>query len=187
MMRLFIAIKLSDQQRKEIHHFQQDIKPFLEGVRWVPAENLHLTLKFLGEVSKDQLKAVQAAIDHSCADRESFQLIYGGCGVFPSPLKARVIWTGLLSGQDVVENIAEKIDNNLHRIGFSPEKRKFKAHLTLGRMRYPLDRTLIEKSISAGEQFKTSEALVDRVLLVESSLTRHGAVYRAIYEKIFRS
>ena len=185
-VRLFIAIEVSEQQKHELTELQHKLKGDLEGVRWVRLEGLHLTLKFFGEIEEEKIGLIVKAMDYSMASLTAFQIIYGGCGVFPSPQKARVIWTGLAEGASDVQKLAEKLENNLSGYNLAREKRAYHPHLTLGRLRYPLSENVINKIIEQERTFKTAAAGINGVILYKSQLFRQGAVYTPIHKATFK-
>ena len=97
-MRLFIAIDPSAEQREGLQSLQQRLAGSLDGVKWARPEGLHLTLKFLGEQEEDLIHEIIAAMEKAAALTTPFNLQFGQAGVFPSPQRARIIWTGVRSG-----------------------------------------------------------------------------------------
>lgn len=185
-MRLFTAIALSEKQKKEVLILQNRLREYLEGVRWVRPEALHLTLKFLGETDEAVLPAVKEAMDETTADEGRFSVSLRKSGVFPGPSKARVLWVGLDDSAPLVTALAEKLDRNLSGKGFAPEKRPYRPHLTIGRLRYPLPKKTIEKFISEENSFQSSPVTAEEIVLFESKLLRDGAVYRPLYCSTFK-
>lgn len=178
MARLFIAIALSEQQKTELGALQQKIKGYLDGVRWVRPEGLHLTLKFLGETDPGRFEAVKAAMEETGSSAGSFVVTYGQSGVFPSPQRARVVWIGLTKGETAVRELAVKLDRALKRRGFKPEKRSFKPHLTIGRIRDTLAREKVQQFIEREGSFETGSSRVEEIILFESKLSPQGASYQ---------
>ncbi len=94
-MRCFISVNLSDEVRKSIQSVIDDLRPQSRAVRWVPAENLHLTLKFLGEVDEGMVDDIRGLLAPICGKYRSFDITLRGTGVFPNPARPRVIWIGI--------------------------------------------------------------------------------------------
>lgn len=181
-MRLFIAQKLTDQQKKSIEHLQQKLHHHLDGTKWVSPAAMHLTLTFLGEVQTDSVPSVIKAMQAAAAGTESFECSYGGGGVFPAPDKAKVIWLGLRSGSEAVHSLASGLSAALAEKGFFVESRSFTPHLTLGRLRYSLALDKIMNFLEETRSFATVTARIEQIILYMSRLTRQGAVHTAVQE-----
>ena len=104
-------------------------------VRWVRPENVHLTLKFLGDVSKDHLGRVAEALELICSRHEPFKAEPSGFGTFPSARKARILWVSIGEGSAPLRTLAKDVEVSLEPLGFGREDRSFMPHLTLGRAR----------------------------------------------------
>jgi RNA 2',3'-cyclic 3'-phosphodiesterase len=185
-VRLFIALELSGQQKKEIRELQQRLHSYLTGVKWVQPAGLHLTLKFLGEVDPVRVPDILEAVKSAASETEPFLFRFGGSGVFPSPRKARVVWVGLRECSGPVSALAEALNENLIGIGFPADGRPFKPHLTLGRLREALPVENIERFIDQEHSFSSVWGPVEGVTLYRSDLNRHGAVYTPVQKILFR-
>jgi RNA 2',3'-cyclic 3'-phosphodiesterase len=181
-VRLFIALNLSEKQKKELHNLQQRLQAYLEGVKWVGPQGMHLTLKFLGEVEESRIIRIRDAIQSVADSSASFRCTFGGSGVFPAVQKPRVLWVGLREGSDAVHTFVSNLDSVLLSEGFSAETTRFTPHLTLGRLRYPLPPDKIKKFLEEERTFSTDTKLMDAVTLYLSKLSRHGATYTALHE-----
>ena len=187
MARLFIALELSKEQKLEISALQKKSKAYLDGVRWVKPEGLHLTLKFLGETDADKIAPVKKALDQVSSTVTGFEIAYGKSGVFPSPKKARVFWVGLRAGVEAVSALAAKIEPAMSLCGFAPEKRQFTPHLTIGRARGLVKEDLARRFLDEERTFITTPYLVKKVILYESKLTPRGAIYTVRHQALFKS
>lgn len=187
MARLFIALELSEQQKKEVSAFQEKIKDYLDGIRWVKPEGLHLTLKFLGETEPGRIDRIKQAMDDTVSVTKRFDIIYGKSGLFPSPGKTRILWIGLRKGDREAGELADRLDRELSRAGFEPEKRSFKAHLTLGRVRNSLSEAAAKRYLNQESSFTTTARTIDGITLFESSLSSRGASYSILYQAKFPS
>ncbi len=181
MVRLFIAVNLSEQQRHELVQLQNRFKRNLDGVKWVKPEGMHLTLKFLGETDSQMVSKISGILDLSGEIFSSFQIDCSGCGIFPNPARARVIWSGINKGSKDLSDLAEFFNQELSGLGFQPEKRAFMPHLTLGRFRNPVTEKIVNSVLKEEADFQSKSSLVDQVVLYESVLTRHGAIYKPVY------
>lgn len=181
-MRLFIALKLSKKQQHEVGALQSKLKSFLQGVKWVRPENMHLTLKFLGETDSSSVHHIKKALEKAASCQSTFRLGFGKTGVFPNPRKARVLWIDLDSGKDETHNIAEKVQNCLFEEGFPKENRDFQPHLTIGRIRTPIARDQLNVFLEQERSFRTSVESVNEIVLFQSILDRYGASYKEIHK-----
>ena len=145
-----------------------------DRVRWVRPENVHLTLKFLGNVRKEILGDLCAALEEACAGHAPFDVALVGFGAFPSAQRARILWAGVGVGSDQLRALATDLQDTLAPLGFEREERAFTPHLTLGRLRSrPASFDLPTVAGVLGFQ-------VRRVELTESTLSPEGAAYRTI-------
>ncbi|MGB4564854.1 MAG: RNA 2',3'-cyclic phosphodiesterase [Dethiobacteria bacterium] len=181
-MRLFIAVNLSPQQQKEVDLLQQRLKKDLQGIKGVPRENLHLTLKFIGEVPEEKLDAIVQGMQESLAGGKPFPLQLGGMGVFPSVERARVLWLGVNQGAASLAECARRLEKALACRGVSMEQRPYRPHLTLGRMRRPPAAEEIAGVLERERDFRTAETMVESIVLYQSLLFKTGAVYRCLQE-----
>lgn len=134
-MRAFIAIALPAEVREALERLQQDLAASRADVKWVEPPNLHVTMKFLGEITEDQRRAVEAML-RRLAEREApFLLGVQTLGAFPSAAAPRVIWVGLAEGRERVQRMAEAIERGGAALALVKENRPFAAHVTIGRVR----------------------------------------------------
>lgn len=129
-MRLFVAIDPEDAIRARMVRFLEGVRGFAPHARWASPESLHVTLKFIGERSDDELKAIEAGLETVKAS--AFRLNFRACGYFPTPRAARVFWIGVESGAELA-SLAAAVDESLGRLGIPKEEHAFNAHLTLAR------------------------------------------------------
>lgn len=134
-IRTFIAVDLPPQLLQRIQLLLQELKPLAKPgtVRWVPPQNMHLTLKFLGDATPEQLDQVKKAVQEQCRYFPPFEVSARGLGGFPSIAHARVLWMGLTNPPGLKE-LQRAIDNTTAELGFPGENRPFSPHLTLGRV-----------------------------------------------------
>ncbi len=182
-MRLFIAVNLSENQKLKLHQLQQRLQLYLDRVRWVSPEGMHITLKFLGEVNPKLLPEITAAIRQTAASAARFNFRLSGLGVFPNTSRARVIWTGMREGRPEAEALFSRLETELAPLGFANESRKYLPHLTLGRAGYPLPRDLLARALTREKEFATALEKVDKIVLYRSHLSRQGAKYEPLVEE----
>ena len=134
-MRAFIAIEISQEAKSAIAELQNKLREADADVSWTRPENIHLTLKFLGEVSESLVTDI-AAICVECADGSHlFELILKGTGAFPDSRQPRVLWVGLEGDLAELTRLQRNLDEALTRLGFERDGKPFRAHLTIGRIK----------------------------------------------------
>ncbi|MCD6319783.1 MAG: RNA 2',3'-cyclic phosphodiesterase [Candidatus Desulfofervidaceae bacterium] len=180
MIRSFIAIPLPEEVKKALAGLVQALRPIFPKINWVKLENMHLTLKFLGNIREDQITQIKRVIVESCRDVSSFSLQGHGLGVFPNVKRARVIWTGVCGETDLLEKIYFALEKRLAQIGFPEEKRRFQPHLTLGRIKTGASSKLLLEAIQRYQAFSTSSFTVKEIVLFKSNLHPQGARYTAL-------
>lgn len=148
-----------------------------DGVSWVKRDNLHYTMRFIGDVGEDGARRVAEAAREAAAAHDGFGVALGPPGAFPTAKKARVIWLGLNTGNEPFAQLAHSLEQSLARRGFEPEEREFSAHLTLGRVREP-GRDWTAKLLEAGApEGDAARFAVSEIAVVESQLSPGGSIY----------
>ncbi len=185
VIRAFIAINISREIEQRLKFISGDLQQSLRGVpiRWVPVENIHLTLKFLGDVSVANLDLLTKMLETECAGHSPFEFSVGDLGAFPSIRRPRVIWVGVQAPQDLLV-LQRGIDAETARLGYPREDRPFSPHLTLGRVSRGAtsdDARKISEVLSNYKVGYIGAAKVNAVHLYRSDLKPSGAVYTAIY------
>lgn len=134
-MRTFIAIELPEEIRRAIAALQDDLRHARAEVGWTKPENIHLTLKFLGEIEEHSVSQVAQACVETAQAFSSFTLSINGAGAFPNARQPRVLWVGLGDGVEEARRVQARLDERLAAIGFEREARAFHPHLTIGRIK----------------------------------------------------
>ena len=183
-MRAFIAIELSDEIKSALSRVQSHLKYSGADVKWVERENIHLTLKFLGEITEDKAQKIGAILDGIASSSRPFELTLQDIGAFPKIEFPRVIWAGLDKGAGESTEIAKRIDDELSKIGFDRETRPFAAHITIGRVRSPKNKEALKDKINtAGDLWNKVEGqTVGSITLFQSTLTPNGSIYTKLHE-----
>ena len=180
-MRSFIAIELPESTQSELGEIQRELKKTGADIRWVRPENIHLTLKFLGDIEEGLCNDITRVIEGACNTFQPFSLSIQGTGVFPNARAPRVVWVGL-SQDTSLAGIKQEIDTGLVPLGFEQEDRSFVPHLTLGRFRSSQGkRSLMDKVVQLRDN---SYGVIDvkSIALMRSDLSPHGARYTKIAE-----
>lgn len=167
-MRLFVALPLPDHLRDRLAALAEG----LPGARWVAPENLHITLRFLGEIDGRQASDVDAALDGIAAERFSLSLVGVDCFGDPRP---RSLWVGVESNP-ALTRLQAKVEQAVQRAGLPPERRKFKPHVTLARFTsHPGER--LSGYVIRNALFRAAPFPVDHFVLFSSFLSHNGAIY----------
>jgi 2'-5' RNA ligase len=180
-IRAFVAIRLSAEVIGAITELISKISALGAQVAWVKPGNFHLTLRFLGDqVDVDKLEPLKAALDDVAAETKPFVIAARGIGVFPNWHSARVVWVGLESPE--LMTLAERVEASAVGAGFSPERRPYAAHLTVGRVRglHRWRETARALKDWAEHDFGTSR--IDSMTLYRSTLSAGGSIYQALAE-----
>ena len=179
-LRTFTAVELGQKQVQTLAAYtQQLLNKFPSGFRWVKAEHLHLTLKFLGEITPKQAETVSAVLAQVCQNFKPFALRIEGCGAFPNWRNPRTIWAGLTPVKEV-QSLHHQMDAALAQVGFQPEGRSFSPHLTLCRVSDFVDQQCIkglEKTMQTSPFPPMDSWEVKEVVFFKSRLQPGGPVY----------
>jgi len=178
-IRTFIALELPDELKAALARMQKIFMQSSAGVKWVRPESIHLTLKFLGATSMEQVDKVCGVLDHLTRDAAPFSFDASGMGAFPNSRNPKVIWAGLQI-ENRLKAFQEELETALVCMGFAAEDRPFAPHLTLGRLKDGLARKDIAGLIEqfSSERFGRFEA--DHIIFFKSELKPSGPVYTAI-------
>ena len=177
-IRSFIAIDLPPAFLEAIGSLQDELKVGTKGIRWVRSGNIHLTLKFLGDVPEGLLDELGDILASVCKGHAPFELSMGKLGGFPNIERPRVIWLGLVGELEKLDVLKQEIEKGCSSAGLPREKRSFHPHLTLGRVK-----DWRKASATLADLFSRTKAVtadtftVNAVHLYRSDLTRDGAVY----------
>ncbi len=188
MPRLFIAIPIPHEIKQQLSQEILSDKTFSDlPIRWVPAKNLHITLKFLGDTPAGSVLSLIKAIQNTAAQTEPFPIRLEGAGIFPNSQAPRVVWIGIQPPEPLVK-LWQDLEENTAKNGFQREPKPFKAHLTLGRIaenHSHSEKIKIGPLINAASALRFSVFSVDQIQLIQSTLSPHGAEYDTLYtEKI---
>src|SRR5574341_632187 len=175
-MRTFIAIELPQEFTSQIDQLQSVLKKTKADVSWVKPENVHITLKFLGEVKEEKIDEVYQATEKSINGIKAFKVNLQGLGGFPNLRRPRVIWIGVEKGKEVLAEIYPKVEEEFFKIGFPKENRGFTPHLTIGRVKSPKNLDSLAGEINR-TAFQTEEFEIKEVVVMKSTLLPTGAVY----------
>lgn len=183
-MRTFIGFALPEEGLAAVRAMQTELMARRFRVRWVRPDNIHLTLKFLGDVEPREVGRIAAALGAAALGHTPLRLAVRAAGVFPDIRRARVIWAGLSGQVDALNRLHRSIDERLATLGYAAETRPFSGHLTLGRARAKIDPKQLAAALAALETGVSTPFTVDTLVLFKSDLKPSGAVYTKL-EQIF--
>jgi 2'-5' RNA ligase len=175
-LRCFVAIEISDAIKKEIGEIVDNLEKYDADVKWVASENVHLTLKFLGNTSDSLIPKIQEALLHAVSSFTPFYIKIYGTGVFPNRKYPRVIWVGVESSL-LLRRLAGGVEDSMLSLGFKKESKEFNPHLTLGRVRSRSGVEHIINEIGNIREKDFGNIYVDNIKLMKSDLKPKGAEY----------
>lgn len=178
-MRCFIAIY---SRTEELLPLLEELEGIGRGVKPVPPENLHITLKFLGEVDEKYLAGMRNAMEEACGSTPAFSFSIRGVGVLPSRKFIRVVYTPVARGREELVVLQRRMEERLVELGFKKEKRKFTPHLTIARVKSARAKSRVLEFLSSHKNEELGEVRAERVSLVKSTLTPKGPVYTPVEE-----
>ncbi len=182
-MRLFLAVFPPPATRALAARTIDALRKPNDGVSWVKEDNLHYTMRFIGDVGEDGASRVAQAADEAAAVVPAFDAVLGDLGAFPNARKARVIWVGLSTGGDPLRALAERLASALEKRGWERERQKFQAHLTLGRVREPgRDWGPVFASAPSLAEEADARFHVAGLQVVVSQLNPRGSIYTVRHE-----
>jgi 2'-5' RNA ligase len=179
-MRLFFAVPLSEAVKAAVGEAVASIPIESPAWRWIPQDNYHLTLKFLGEVDERLLGSLRDAAVKVAVQSSSFDLIFGRFGAFPSLSRPRVLFFRVEQGVSMLGSLAQRLEDDLEPLGFEKERRPFRAHLTLARIKRRLSAEVQSKLVNVPPLPESTAQAVERFVLMRSHLDRRGATYEEI-------
>jgi 2'-5' RNA ligase len=179
MKRIFIAIKI--EAGKNLSRIISSLKSGLinERINWTNPDNLHLTLAFLGDTEENMIKVVGSMLKDRCGGSGKFLLTLSGTGVFKNLSDPRVLFTGVEPSEEMTKLYYSIIDG-LNETGVQIEKRPFKPHLTLARIKFIRDRSALEKLIEKNNDADIQMVSVEEVVIYESILLPTGPLYKPV-------
>ncbi len=181
-IRTFIAVELPQEIHDALKQLQDVLRASMPDVRWTRSSNIHLTLKFLGDVETSRIDAISEALKNIACQFTPFTTSLAGVGAFPNSRKPRVVWVGLKKGADELVDMAKQIEGSMKRLGFPREKRRFNPHLTVGRIRRLEHPALMTEALERPDVGELGGFTVQRIALIKSQLDPAGSIYTTLFE-----
>jgi len=178
----FIAIDIDSFPK--LVQFENEIKNSGANVKLVEPENIHITLKFLGDTNEEYADRIDEIMKDAVKDSNPFEIKLKGAGVFPNQNYIKVMWIGMENGEQIGE-IANKIDEKISELGFEKERRRFSAHLTIARVKSAKNKEKLLELIEKYRDIEFGSLKVDTIKLKKSELTPKGPIYTMLKEVKF--
>jgi RNA 2',3'-cyclic 3'-phosphodiesterase len=190
LLRAFLASELPAALQNAIYNATASLRNVLLGdlIRWVPPQNVHLTLKFLGDVSPSSLELIMQMMVAEASQFSAFNVEVEGLGCYPSPKRPRVLWVGLKAPAEL-GSLQRAVETAAARLGYEPEERGFSPHLTIGRVRQNASSAALHNIRTAVENTQVGmlgRARVDAVHLYRSELRSDGSIYTRLFSAPLR-
>ena len=187
-MRLFVAYEITEEIRARCAELQAQLKPRMGRVTWTQPKNLHMTLKFLGEVPDADVPNVAGELKEAAMESESFEIEYTGVSAFPTVVRPRVVIVQSAQTPAAVSRLHESIEIRMAALGFEQENRPLHPHLTLGRVKeMPKDRDASRAALAALSSAPVGRHRVTEIVLFQSTLTPSGSIYTARVREVLGS
>lgn len=180
-VRAFLAIDLDDDLKPKINRIIKEFKQIDTRIKYVELTNLHLTLKFFGEIDTEGLELLEEKIANVVSEFNPFDIKIKSCGAFPNNNHIKVIWVGI-DEDSIIRELHDKLDKEFTKLGFDRDK-KFSTHLTIGRMKSAKNKDKVKATIEEFSDIEIGEMTVNRISLKKSTLKPSGPVYEDL--KVF--
>ena len=179
VIRTFIAVETSEETRSRASSLCNSLRTSGARITWTRPENMHLTLKFLGDTEEELLAHVKESVAAAAARIAPFSVRFRGAGAFPDARRPQTLWIGVSEGQDSIGQLAMRIDDALHALGIPREKREFTPHLTIGRVRSgsTAEKKSLSDLIRKHAEFDAATTEIRQVLVMASYLSPAGPTY----------
>ena len=179
-IRAFIAVEIDEPNKQKILNLISQLNKSDAAIKWATEHQMHLTLKFLGNINDSDIQKISASLKSIAGDSNAFSIKFPRIGAFPNMNRPRVIWLGIDKGAEDLTLLNSKIENELEKLGFVKEKREYSAHLTLGRVKSLKNIQNLTKLINEIELNLQDEIKINKIILFQSTLTPKGAVYTTL-------
>ncbi len=180
-MRCFIAVTIPEPVKKAIGEVADVLRKSGADVKWVAAENIHITLKFLGSTDEEIIEDIKDALAARVSSYRPFYIRISGAGYFPPGRRPRVVWIGL-GDSGVLEDLQRDVEGEMTRFGYPGEDRPFSPHLTIGRVRSDKRMTELLKRLDEFREKDFAEIEIKGITLMKSELKPAGAEYFSLAE-----
>ena len=181
-IRAFIAIDINEETRRAIDDFMKKLRALSLDAKWVKPENIHITMKFLGNISIHDHDKLYKGINMIIKETAVFRLSFEGAGCFPGPNNPRVLWVGVKGELEPLRNLQGAIEDRLNEAGFPREDRGFAPHVTFGRLRSNKNAEGLKEILKNYADARFGEDMVSSLNVYKSTLTPAGPNYNVLKE-----
>lgn len=181
MKRLFVAVKVEPENEllEHYHRFRKWFKT--DRITWVDEQNLHMTLKFIGDTPEDKIPLIHETLQGVAVQHTTFEAAIKGAGIFGSEYKPRVLWFGVGDSWNKVSGLATDIIGALEEAGWENDRQNFVPHLTIGRIKYIRQRKKLSEKVAKLQEQHFQDIQIDAFHLIESRLTQDGPTYHILH------
>lgn len=174
-LRAFLAIDVDEDLKAKMYKIIKEFRQIDANIKFVDLENLHLTLKFFGDIDTEGIDLLSSRISQVVSEFDKFTVKIKGCGAFPNTNRIKVIWLGI-DNDEIVKELHDELDGEFVKLGFDKDKR-FSSHLTIGRMKSAKGKNEVKSTIEEFSEVEIGEMTVDKIILKKSTLTPQGPIY----------
>lgn len=179
-MRLFFAVEFDDKVKDAVSKAIAGSRIANPPWRWVARSNIHVTLKFLGDMPDDMVPALVETVSGVCGEFPVFEIVFSGLGGFPNLKKPRVLFYEATKGADELTTLARRVETALHdELSIPMEDRPFRAHATVARIKHPITPDLAAR-LEKAPPVEGGSQRVEKISLMKSELQRDGAIYELV-------
>jgi len=180
-LRLFWAVNLPPDIKRKLDNLQAYLQTTQVNIKWVEQQNLHLTVKFLGEVDGNWVSEISQVVKQKVAGTGSFELLLSGLGFFPGARHPKVVWLGVDGEVDKFHLLHRRVEEGLAALGWAMDNQNFAPHLTLGRLRaLQASEVLVSKVDEVRKNWSAISIAVSSIELMKSQLTPKGPIYHVL-------
>ena len=184
-IRTFIAISLNQEIQQALSTVQKRLKKLDCPIKWVNPGNIHLTLKFLGDVLVEDIDKIKKELDDISRNIGSIKLELTQLGAFPNIDRPKILWVGLKDDDHKIADLVSVLENNCEKLGFPKESRAFSPHITIGRIRSPKNLKVLSETLAQPLLPTNLAQEATHMTLYKSTLTPQGPIYEILQEFIF--
>ena len=189
-MRTFIALNISEDIRKRLAEFTENIQNGLvrtgASIKYVEPENLHLTIKFLGDTPENLIPQIHSELERFYSTQEKILVKIGEIGVFPNRKFPKVVWVGINGSREKLQYLQKETENICERFGYKPEGRDFSPHLTLARVKSIKSSQAIMSVLDSHRNYGFGKMNFERITFYQSILQSAGPIYKSLYQYILK-
>ncbi len=181
-IRTFVALDIDAETRSGIGDYIKNLKALDLDIKWVKVENIHLTVKFLGNIYPSEHDKLYKGLEMAVENINNFRLVVSGIGFFPDNRNPRVLWVGVEGDIDALKELVRNVEENLFEIGFRREERAFSPHITIGRFKSKRNAGKLSKVLADSSGMRFGEFYVSSLKVYRSNLTPAGPDYSLLKE-----